>query len=473
MRATLRIAFVLAIAALGACDSPTGDDSPRELTGGAPLDGQVTPGGRPQEFVLPQQGRIILRLQARSGSAKDTLIAELVDGAGNQRGQLRSIGTAAEPAVSGWLAAGEERRIRVRGLSTNDGGPFTISIFVEDLRPETASATLTDGVTVEGEAIDEIGDVDEYWLVGTEGETWIFFVQTFGGPVRLEVFGGVYATAEAGGATGELTERSTGRVTLSSTGTKLVRVSGGRADAHGPYRIRANRVNPAPEASAPALRVGEPVEEEIGAVGDVDEFTFRQEEAGDLRLGAQSLSGLAGGLTMVLGVSGSQHYHELTLTPGAEKMTGDLWIDQGVTYTLRVQGLPVGTAAAGTGRYRVGLYPPNPSNEGAAPLRIDGPPVEAALDPAGDADRFTLYGAEGQRVVMRLSAPSSTGTVQASLTDPWDRTVAVLRTSGGDQLSEPQVLELTGRYIVNVEAATHGLARGPYTLEISTVSATP
>lgn len=473
-----RAAVFCLAAALASCDQPTRSDPPRELGVGMTLEGVVTPGALPVEFTLRlPPGRFRLLLLARSGSAADTLVGHVLNAGGGERGRVTSMGTDTGllDHASGWVPAGngDGWRVRVRGQSANDGGAFTVALFPEDPAPEAAPAALAPGQAVEGEVLEVGEDTDEFRLAGVEGEEWIVFAQTSGPRIQVQLYEEPrlidLGTAQAHEPTAELEERSTGRVRLPRTGQYVVRVLGADADERGAYRIRADRVNRAPESDPPGLQPVTPVEGEIGSVGDADEFTFEAEEWEEVSVAAELVAGMGAGLTMDLLHDGELAARLTAQAPGETVSTGRIALPRAGTWTVRIHGATAGTRAAGTGRYRVTLTRLNLANENAPPLILDGPPVETALDPPGELDEFLFQATAGQTVVLRLSAPASTGPIQAVFINPHGHALFILRTDGGDRFSQPVLLEITGRHVVRVQG-TDGGGYGPYTVEVSTVA---
>src|SRR5258708_18467269 len=135
-------------------------------------------------------------------------------------------------------------------------GPYRFWVRSVDRAPEHVAATVAPGDTVTGEAIDYVGDVDEFTLVGTPGEAVnVFFQATGGSPtttLRLDVASDPYFVhnAVSSGADTSLTQNATGHYILPSPGRAILRVSGGAygtGSDHGPYRLYVYPVNPAPE----------------------------------------------------------------------------------------------------------------------------------------------------------------------------------------------------------------------------------
>ena len=472
--------FCLAIA-IAACDSPTRTETVGELSADAAETGVVAPGAAPIEYelVLPPS-RFRLLLQARSGSAADTLVAQVIDAAGTERARATSVGTDTERVATGWIPQGLEGwRVRVRGLSANDGGAYTVAIFPEDPAPENVPAALQAGQAVTGESIDFGGETDAFTLSGTAGEEWIVFAQALAGRVTVHLVdtngSTVLAQVQAHAPTAELEERSTGRIVLPRTGTYTVRAAGADADDRGAYRIRADRVQRAPEADPPALQLGTAVEAEIGSVGDVDEFTFQGTAGQQVSVLAQIVSGMSGGIAVELVRGATVVARAEVPAPAApllELAIGRTPLPEDGAYTVRVLGPAAGSTAAASGRYRLTLYRPDNGTEGAAALALDGSPVTAALDAPGDVDDFTFSGTAGQMVVLRLAAAPANAPIEAALLNPAGLGGVAVAAEGDERYSERSTLQSTGTYTVRVFSGS-ALGMGAYTVEAYTIDPAP
>ena len=487
-------ALLLAVAA-SACEPPTREEREElpEITMGTPVEDRVIPGTSDEFALVVPAGEFKILLRARSGRAADSLMAALTDAAGNVVGQpVTSVGTdtALFAQSSGWLSAraGTEWRIRVRGLGLDDGGDYTLQLFPRDASPESVPAAIAVGQTVQGEALDVPGDVDEFTLNGTAGQEWILFANSDAGPLAPLTFtlvegDAVVATLPIQGAMEALEGRSTGRVVLPRTGTYRVRVSAHEdpfTQVRGAYRFRVDAVNRAPEAGSAALALGAVAAEAIGSVGDVDEFRFTVAGGPEINLLVQVQSGMAAGLRFEL-LEGARTLTEVLLdAPTAtldERGTGRITLPTAGTYTVRVSGPAAGLPAAATGAYRFELYPVDRRPEAPGEVRLDGPTLTGTVDRPGDVDDFTFTGTAGQLVVVHgTGTAGSTHVLWADLLNAEGATLhgpAAVR-GGGTSYGYRTVLPYTGTYILRLSAPNYlRLDHGGYTVGMYTVSAAP
>jgi hypothetical protein len=499
-------AAALACAALlGACDgSPTGGGGgggakePPPIAAGSVVTGQLAPGDTAAWYTvtpLPSTD-VKLLLQARSGSASDTLQADLVDMVtGQVIAWTRSVGTDTTLArqASVWAPAppaGARWRIRVHRAGADDSGAFSVELFPRNAAPEHLPAAISLGQTVQGESIDVPGDVDEFKLAAQAGQEVILFAQSVPTGIYIptalvdSASGQVLATVDFTAPTVALEERSSGRVTLPHAGTYLVRFgnAGDFSTTVGGYRFRVDAVNRAPETAPAAQTMGAVVSETIGSVGDVDEFTFAGHAGQEMNLAVQLVSGMSAGMRVEL-LQGTQvlaYVDASTPTASLDEMgTGRLALPADGDYTIRISGPPYGAPATATGSYRIELYPVDRRPEVPGTVALDGPMIAGAIDRPGDVDEFPVTGTAGQLVVVHLTAYPVRGDVVAELVSPAGAVVATadvgpLAGPGPNGYSARATLPATGTYTLRVRAVTYRpLAAGPYAVEAYTINPAP
>lgn len=493
----LPLIALAALALAAACEPPTGDDRPDipELAAGTTAEGVVAPGSSAAyELVVPDTAfRILLR--ARSGSAADTLVAELLDRTGTVVAAVRSVGsdTSVYGQASAWVApTTEERRIiRVRGHGADDGGAYSLLVFPRNPAPESVPQAITLGQGVDGEALDVEGDVDEFTVQGTAGQEWIVFAASSSYSLDVQLVepasGAVIRTTSTSSGSAVVETNSSGRVVLPSTGTYRVRVSAQFAHpGRTAYRLRVDAVNRAPESGSAALAPGAVAEEAIGSVGDVDEYTFSAPAGQEMNLLLQLRSALAERLTLELLRNGQEVARLETASSAAaqdEFATGRLTLAGGI-YTVRIQGPVRGLPERTTAGYRLELYPVDRRPETGGPLVLNGATASDAIERPGDIDEFVFQGTAGQRVVMYISGPLPVrGPITAQLVGPNTQllpesplhpvSVAVGSTAT-PAYARRMTLNETGPHRVRVGGEfTNSLGTGPYTVGIYTVSDAP
>jgi hypothetical protein len=496
MKHPFRIAAALLLAA--ACgDSPTGEKPKPELPDiavGATVEDRVLQGTVDEFDLVAPSSEFRILLRVTTGSAADTLVAELVGEAGGSAGGVTSVGTDTEltSQASPWLAPtpGVPWRIRVRGLSPAHGGSYTLRLFPRSSGPESRPAAIALNQAVEGEALDVAGDVDEFTLEGTAGDEWIVFAQNSLQPAgQLNVSVIDRASGEsAGGVTAPqpspaVEQYSSGRLRLTKTGTYAVRVTGGDSfnpDARGAYKLRIDRVNYAPESGSATLAPGAVAGDAINSVGDVDEFTFTAAEGQEMNLLVQLQQGMADGLRVEL-LRGGQPVTEALLAtePAAslnERGTGRIALPVAGTYTVRVSGPAYGIPTAATGTYRFELYPVDRRPEAPGSITLDGAVLSNTIDRPGDVDEFPLAGTAGQLVVIHGSgAAPGVASLQAEVVNAAGEVVAAVGLNGAATNYGRRVqLPATGTYTLRVAAPFYTfLGTGPYTVGAYTVSPAP
>ena len=123
--------------------------------------------------------------------------------------------------------------------------------------PESVASVFAVGDTVQGEALEPPGDVDEFTFTGALGQQVAAFLQTFTGSfgpcLVLDVLDQARTPNESRlgnrvtscGSPSTLDGQTTGPLTLPRTGTYTVRVQGTDSNqAHGAYRFHVRQVAP-------------------------------------------------------------------------------------------------------------------------------------------------------------------------------------------------------------------------------------
>lgn len=497
MKHPFHLAAALLLAAAACGDSPTGEKPEPELPDiavGATVEDRVLQGTVDEFDLVAPSSEFRILLRVTTGSAADTLVAELVGEAGGSAGGVTSVGTDTEltSQASPWLAAvpGTPWRIRVRGMGPDDGGSYTLRLFPRNSAPESRPAAIALNQVVEGEVLDVAGDVDEFTLDGTAGDEWIVFAQSALQPAGLLNVSVIErGSGEAAGAvtvqdpSTAIEQYSSGRLRLTRTGTYLVRVTGGdvfHPDARGAYRLRIDRVNRAPESGTATLALGAVAADAINSVGDVDEFTFTAAAGQEVNLLVQLQQGMADGLRVELLRGGQAVTDALLATEPAaslnERGTGRIALAAAGTYTVRVSGPAYGVPGPATGTYRFELYPVDRRPEAPGSIALDGALLSNTIDRPGDVDEFPLAGTAGQLVVIHGSgAAPGVASLQAEVVNAAGEVIAAVGLNGAATNYGRRVqLPATGPYTLRVAAPFYTfLGTGPYTVGAYTVSSAP
>jgi hypothetical protein len=135
----------------------------------------------------------------------------------------------------------------IRVYSVGGGtGSYFFKVVAINRAPENAPSTVVVGDTVEGEAIDPRGDVDEFTVTGTQGQSLIAYLQTPQGAypgLVLRIIdttsGDVLGSVSSVNPTPALEDQSTGSIVLPYSGAYTIRVEGtSDRNSAGPYRFK-------------------------------------------------------------------------------------------------------------------------------------------------------------------------------------------------------------------------------------------
>ena len=456
---------------------------PPELVAGIVDTGRVIPGGTNTFVIELQSGQPArLFLQATSGRAADTLVAELaeVETVHHVTAYVTSIGTdtSLDDQVSSGVLSSDSTTyvVTVRGVGADDAGPYRLLVRVTDPRPESRERTIALGDTI-SEAIDPYGDVDEFSFAGTAGgEVIVFFQALEEQPVASLMLALTDSTTHdqlrilgSAGRAGALEDESTGRLLLPSTGRYVMRIEGasyfsyGPKNGRGPYRFLVYPVHRAPEDAPGTVAIGDTVAESIDAVGDIDEFTFDGTAGEEVNVNLQILAGLSSGVWLEVRHGQSQDAAVTTRVPGAlgDDGTGRFTLPVTGAYTIRLSGTEVGAPDSTTGRYRFEIYQVDrrPESVGAT-VSIGDTLTGESIDRPGDVDEFRFTGLPGEQlqVFFNLADPGGSEKLRLDVIAPGDTTVATARISLPGEYSPPFHIGATGRFTMP--------AAGTYTLRV-------
>jgi hypothetical protein len=454
---------------------------PPTLVAGLVDTGRVIAGGT-NTFVLtiPSTQAARLFLQATSGRAADTLVAELAELARVHQtsATVTSVGTDAslDDQVSGALVLRDSTTyvVTVRGMGADDAGPYRVLLRVTDPRPESRERTIAIGDTIT-ESIDQYGDVDEFSFDGTAGEEIIVFFQALneqptGTGLTLTLTDSTahaeIRTIESDGAERALENETSYRLRLISTGRFLIRIQGltfftapGR-NGRGPYRFLVYPIDRAPEGTPGTVAVRDTVAEAIDAVGDIDEFTFDGSAGQELEVNLQILDGLSSNLLLEVWQGESRYAAASTRVQGAldDNGTGRFTLPVAGTYTVRLSSADRGAPDSATGHYRFELYPVDRSPEAArATVSIGDTLTGESIDRPGYVDEFTFAGSAGEQLVVFFNLVDSTS--------PGMLDLDVIAPDGVTRVGVAKV-GLPGEYTPATTARVTMSTTGTYTLRV-------
>ncbi|MFL5386929.1 MAG: PPC domain-containing protein [Longimicrobiaceae bacterium] len=293
-------------------------------------------------------------------------------------------------------------------------GDYRLQLRRVGMGPESRPAALPANDTVAGEAIDYVGDIDEFTLTGTPGDRYNLFFRaepaSASGTLWLEAAsvptGADVRRAPSNGSQ-VLLDNATGSITLPASGSYRVRVYGNsdRALDRGAYRIFAHRVDPQPEHAPAVLALNDSVVgERIDLPGDADEFTLdlAQQTVVVLSLSVEGdwrgTGVLPARVELESTFAGSERRdagtHPITLAAGH--------------HTVRVGGAwDEGVGVRGGYRLRVFAIDPAPEHLPAS-FAVGDTVAGEDLRPLGDRDVFTFQAAAGQELNLFLQGTGGT-----------------------------------------------------------------
>lgn len=394
-----------------------------------------------------------LEIRGTLGNAGDTIL------------EARSSGRFVLPQTGTYMA-------RVEGPlwpSYWDRTAYRFHIYPVSRRPESVDARVAIGDTVTGEAIDAVGDVDEFTFTGTAGqEVNVLFRRDSGAGEAIEL-----RLIGPGGLIGNpvpvvnrslsLDEKGTGRVVLPHDGEYTVRIegpeSGSPERATGAYAFEIYPINRAPESVAPRVAIGDTVTgESIDRPGDVDEFTVAATEGQYLNAVVYSLAsdpGAAFHLELLL----SDHGFIAETRPGTESdalwATGRIRLPVTGDYTIRIRAYG-DQGSMGRGAYGFALVPIDPAPESlAATIAVGDTIVGESIDHIGDVDRFTFYGEKGQKIdLVAWEEPGGRGPFHFKILLPSGKLLPNWELRTGEHSTGPLELPTTGHYTIEVAGAS-------------------
>jgi uncharacterized protein YjdB len=205
--------------------------------------------------------------------------------------------------------------------------------------------------------------------------------------------GGVYVT----GPSSSLQNYYTGRDLLSQTGVYTIRVQGCNSGDIGRYQFQVYQIARTPEKIASTFAIGDSVSgEDIGPVGDLDEFTFSASTGQYLNVYFQPVDAAC----LLLNLIGPNGYVDGVSVRGPSvalqnNYTGRVTLTQSGTYTVQV----LGCNDQDVGRYRFTVQRVNTAPEAVAATVAMGDTISGEqISPISDIDDFTFQATNGQDI---------------------------------------------------------------------------
>lgn len=291
----------------------------------------------------------------------------------------------------------------------SSSGAYRFFIYPVKRQPESLAASVELGEVITGEAIDEVGDVDEFTFAGVEGQELSFFFRRLhydGFQLQLTVLapdGRVLASRTSLLPDLSLEDNGTRRIILPETGEYIVRIEssrvGGFAVTSGAYEFEIYPIDRAPESLSRRVALGDTIAgERLDRLGDLDEFTFAGAAGQYVNFFIYSLEPDTA-TSFFLEFALPDMYYRIRTEPRPRSVpvswTGRIQLPRTGDYTFCVGA--GSEAGLDRGEYMVELFHIDPGPEVLSALVAIGDTVLGeAIDRVGDIDRFTFFGEEGR-----------------------------------------------------------------------------
>jgi hypothetical protein len=374
------------------------------LTTSADIDEFTLPVTAGEEFIAflktspGAPATLPVRVKVYPPGAEDA-VAEIGPGAPEADLEALSTGVFRMPAtgLSRIVVAGTAKYVT---SLTHLNGTYQLLVRSVNRAPESIGAVIAVNDTVEGERIDHVGDIDEFSAEVIAGEGYRLFLQTVdavpGTTLKaalphphLQVMSLAGDTALVDRRTGIFVAPSSGPITITVTGEDAV-----IGFDRGGYRLFLYHINRLPEIAPATIVPGDSVlMETVEFPGDVDSFTV-----------APSPTGLVNYVLRHPGVSAPPVLGEVIATWPNPIYT------QRSSLSCYPDGLDPGDCGSGThavppegawlkvwegqdsrGPYQIRTYAIDTSPEGTPAAIPVGQQVAGEIEPAGDADVYTVH----------------------------------------------------------------------------------
>jgi hypothetical protein len=327
-----------------------------------------------------------------------------------------------------------------------------------------------------------VGDVDEFTVPLLADSTYNVFLQTSAstGPARLHAsisWGGgqVLDVASAAGDTA-LARQFTGNFTAIETENATLRITGEADDRgldRGAYRLFVYLVNRAPEIVGPNIVAGDSLLESIEYPGDIDDFRLSPSGGGAVKLALQRSDAQEETLQLRWGLDDGTMMNCFVI-PGQAGVRCDSG-RIGATGPLNLSvASEFGVTTPFRGAYRLVTVPIDLDPEGRPGSVSLGEAVTEEIDPAGDADGYTLSYSAGDLIELEADGGggSTANGFQVVFFDPDGNFLpgyADLVPVSSGRFTLPS----SGTYRLQISGAsggTNAAETGPYTFTIRRVS---
>jgi hypothetical protein len=403
---------------------------------------------------------------------------------------LGSIPTPGDTAALGTtlLHAGSYTLTVSTSSSTAGGyiGPYEILPRSINRAPETIPRSIAVGDTVRGQSLDVAGDIDQFTVTLTVGDSVYVYLKPatpevhLGGGMRRVSDGTYFGLDAFNFAAGTPAVQS--RIFVApTTGAYVVEVSGETAGVDqaetGGYTVALPRISATPEDRAPAFALGDTVTSSIDVAGDVDDFTLVAAPGTELTGGIRNLDScpVCAQISLIDAETGAMLLQSTHGLEGFGRGTAPV----GGALRVRISrqpgcGIPCDSAPWG---YRFWVVPVNRAPETRAAAFTLGDTVSGeAIEPFGDIDEFTFAGTAGDTVNLYFQTPLGTWGYEGLTIALIDRTTGVtLGTLSSNNPSENLedialsrvVLPSSGSYMVRVAGTLDTRNKGAYRFRVA------
>lgn len=322
---------------------PAPESAPTVITLGLPVAEAIDPPGDWDEYALNYSANQLLAFDGSSSG--DRLGVNVWD----STNELRVMGGFYESGPFMLPSAGTYK-VRVFGeplpVAPESPDTYTFTIALADVGVEGGVATLSPGDSLTTEAIDELGDTDQFLVTAAPGLEVVAGVRGGNFRLQLEVFDPLSGALLRKGFPSH-----TGRIMVPASGQLQLRIRELRALIEtfpkyngfffeGRYQVVLYAVDRAPETANPSLSLGVMEESErADHVGDIDEFSFAGTAGQVIAARISTPQTFESGKAIVEIVDGTTI---LAASPGAKdasyESTGPVTLPGTRTYTVRIRG---------------------------------------------------------------------------------------------------------------------------------------
>jgi hypothetical protein len=364
------------------------------------------------------------------------------------------------------LAADGTYLIRVRATNLVTTGSYNLNLECLFPVPSPDAVSLTCGTLGSGK-IDAAAQVDLFTFAGSGGQIISLALASTGGfSTNPNVSSSVTLTlfAPSGVAVGTLRSNSQANFTLPEAGSYVIRVSATNLATTGSYNLNLECLFPVPSGDTVPLTCGTLASGVIGAVGQVDLYSFTGHAGQIVSLALASTGGFSTNpnvsSSVMLTVFAPSGAAVGTLRSNSQ---GNFTLPEAGVYVIRVSAANLAT----TGSYNLNCECLFPTAADAVPLTC-GTLASGTVGAAGHVDLYTFEPKPGQIVSLALAStggfstnPNVSSSVALTLFAPSGLAVGTLHSNSQANFTSAE----PGRHVLRV-SATNLAATGSYNLNL-------